>query len=131
MILIWQNYCCFIIYPYKWRKSMDVKLPISIETRKMKLKHQGYFSKWRIPNKYKVKVCASKNTKSYASYPSHLEATSTKTSSAHCKERLLISCLSNASRSFAAGAGSLMWKSNLPKFMKSKSLPVIKMKIKY
>jgi hypothetical protein len=54
------------------------------------------------------------NTRSYASYPSHLEATSSKMSSEHSKERLRISCFNIASRSEAAGAGSCTWKSNLP-----------------
>lgn len=46
------------------------------------------------------------NTRSYASYPSHLEATSNKMSSEHCKERFWISFFNIAPRSEAAGAGS-------------------------
>lgn len=46
------------------------------------------------------------NTKSYASYPSHLEAMSERMSSEHCRERLETSCFNIAPRSDTAGAGS-------------------------
>ena len=70
------------------------------------------------------------NTRSYASYPSHLEATSIKLSSEHCKERLRISCFNIASRSEAAGAGSCTWKSNLPENIQIHKTSIKKDKLK-